>query len=43
LAHFVLIVKVKSLSCKLPYTKGVAKASIAQAAENSSPVLTVIL
>lgn len=43
LAHFVSIVKVRSLFFKLPYTKGVAKASIAQAALKLSPVLTVIL
>jgi hypothetical protein len=42
LAHFESMVKVSSLFCNLPYTKGVAKASIAHAAKKRSPVLAVI-
>lgn len=43
LAHFELIVKNNFSFRNLPYTKGVAIASTAQAAKNCSPVLAVIL
>ena len=43
LAHFALIVKDNSFFCNLPYTKGVANASAAQAAKNCSPEEAVIL
>jgi hypothetical protein len=43
LAHSASIVKDNSFSCNLPYTKGVAKASTPQAAENCSPEDAVIL
>ena len=42
LAHSDWIVKDKSFSCNLPYTKGVAKASMPQAAKNCSPEEAVI-
>ena len=42
LAHVVSIVKVWTLFLNFPCTKGVAKASTAQAAKNRSPVLSVI-
>ena len=40
-AHSVVIVAVRYLSLSCPCTKGVASASTAQAAENSSPVLNL--
>lgn len=43
LAHSELTVKNNSSFRNLPYTKGAAIASTAQAAKNCSPVLTVIL
>ena len=43
LAHSASIVKDNSFFCNLPYTKGVAKASTPQAAQNFSPVEAVIL
>ena len=43
LAHSAWIVKDNSFFCSLPYTKGVAKASAAQAAKNCSPEEAVIL
>ena len=43
LAHSASIVKDNSFFCNLPYTKGVAKASTPQAAQNCSPEEAVIL
>lgn len=42
-AHSASIVNEYSLLCNLPYTKGVANASAAQAAKKLSPVEAVIL